>query len=759
MTKIKLMRDVPRFLFTGAFLFLLCMLSLFNSQEALGQIYLDYDTMYVQSDSAFPGDVVWLTISITNTVKISGFSGVFTYDTLILAPDYIIVTFDPGGGAPPETAWDAIMERTERTEVLFSDGAYWSAAVLNRDLDSTSFFSWVGFDRPVLPPDTGAVARIKFKVRQNAQEGATSYLRWCPSAAGNTDANNWADSTGEITYVPKTQDGTFKVRSGGGPPNQYPVFVSMPTYREVNQGATLQFDVTAYDPDGDSLTLWVDPLDLQFDEIYDFPAVDGDSVVSQTFTFSPTFADGPGTISVKFMAEDRRGYLTTQTVSIEIIETAQDYLIASSEQGGVPGSSGRMVPFVITNSIPIYGFQFTLRWDASVVDVDSFVKSDVTSDFTLWTNLPDSSGVATVLIASLQSHTIPAGIETVLYAALSVHEDAPPGEVELQLEDAVESIDPELPSQPLGVFRGIFTVDLFGDAIIDRVVNIADVVGVVAYILDNIEFDARQFLAADVTKNDTVNVADLVGIVNIILNRWTGPSPSSYFGPAAIVRLDYEDLEPGTAGEVKVLADLEVPVAAGQIRIDYDPEQLSFEAPRLSAWSDKFIAEYRDDKQGKLIVVLYSMSNDPISPGEGNILSLPVEVSPDVVDKINLQIGEIVLADENAVQIPVDDGRTLVPQAFELSQNYPNPFNPTTTIKFTLPARGDGGATLPATLKIYNVLGEMVRTLVDEPMSPGVHQRLWDGKDGQGNEVASGVYFYRLKAGEYSETKKMVLLK
>jgi len=141
------------------------------------------------------------------------------------------------------------------------------------------------------------------------------------------------------------------------------------------------------------------------------------------------------------------------------------------------------------------------------------------------------------------------------------------------------------------------------------------------------------------------------------------------------------------------------------------------------------------------------------------MLSLPVTVSPNIINKIKLEIDEILLADENAVKIPVDDGKASVPQAFELYQNYPNPFNPNTTIKFTLPASTDDGATLPTTLKIYNVLGEVVRTLVDEPMSPGVHHKIWDGKDGQGNQVASGIYFYRLRAGKFSETKKMVLLK
>jgi hypothetical protein len=784
MTKIKFVRNIPRLLFTGVLMFLFvlwigsvlsvkdgwqCLVSTsdFDPREALASetdfnetmtdSFLPNDTMWIEDTSAFRDSVFWITLSIRNTVRIAGFTMAITYDTSFLAPEYWLDDWLPCDTCPPETSWGVFQQRTERTDPL--TWTYWAGGIHNKHLDTTRFFAGI-ITGPNLPVGRGAVVRIRFKVHPYAPEGESTPIAFVTGIPEETDKpNTFVDSLGFYDFIPIIRNGTFTVKTGGGPPNACPVFNAMPSQREVNQGATLQFDVTAHDPDGDSLTLYLDPLDAQYDDAYDFPTTDGDSVVTQTFTFSPTFAHGPGTIGVKFKAEDEHGCVSEQMVYIEIIETTQDYLIVSSEQGGVPGSAGRMVPFIITNSIPIYGFQFTLRWDASVVDVDSFVKSDATNDFTLWTNLHDSSGVATVLVASLQGQTIPAGIETVLYAALSVKDGAPPGEVGLQMEDAVESIDPELPSQSLGVLHGKFTIDLFGDAIIDGLVNVADVVGVVAYILDNTEFTSRQFLTADVTENDTVNVADLVGIVNIILHRWTGPSPSPYLGPAAIVRLNYEDLEPGTTGDVRIMADIEVPVAGAQIRIDYDPEQLSFQAPRLSDWSNQFIAEYRDDKQGKLIVVLYSMSNDPISPGEGNFLSLPAAVSPDVMDKINLELGEIVLADENAVEIPVDDGKILVPQAFELSQNYPNPFNPTTTIKFTLPARKDGGASLPTTLKIYNVLGEMVRTLVDEPMSPGAHQTIWDGKDGQGDEVASGVYFYRLKAGEFRQTKKMVLLK
>ena len=104
------------------------------------------------------------------------------------------------------------------------------------------------------------------------------------------------------------------------------------------------------------------------------------------------------------------------------------------------------------------------------------------------------------------------------------------------------------------------------------------------------------------------------------------------------------------------------------------------------------------------------------------------------------------------------------PEKIILFQNYPNPFNPATIIQFAV-VGGDGRAvdgglsTVDASLKIYNLLGQLVRTLVDERMMPGDYQVVWDGKDEQGKEVASGIYFCRLTTGSYQKTQKMVLLK
>jgi hypothetical protein len=94
-----------------------------------------------------------------------------------------------------------------------------------------------------------------------------------------------------------------------------------------------------------------------------------------------------------------------------------------------------------------------------------------------------------------------------------------------------------------------------------------------------------------------------------------------------------------------------------------------------------------------------------------------------------------------------------IPTDFGLKENYPNPFNPATRITFVLPEQ------TMTTLRIYDLLGREVATLIDGALSPGTHSLPWDGKDLDGISVNSGVYFYRLQAGRFSETKRLLLLR
>jgi hypothetical protein len=89
-----------------------------------------------------------------------------------------------------------------------------------------------------------------------------------------------------------------------------------------------------------------------------------------------------------------------------------------------------------------------------------------------------------------------------------------------------------------------------------------------------------------------------------------------------------------------------------------------------------------------------------------------------------------------------------VPNSYSLSQNYPNPFNPVTNIRFAIPTSGF------VSLKIFNVLGTEIASPVNEQLTPGIYEVSFDASD-----YSSGVYYYKLSAGDYSKTKKMILIK
>jgi hypothetical protein len=119
---------------------------------------------------------------------------------------------------------------------------------------------------------------------------------------------------------------------------------------------------------------------------------------------------------------------------------------------------------------------------------------------------------------------------------------------------------------------------------------------------------------------------------------------------------------------------------------------------------------------------------------------------PDSVININFNFPTTAVEDEN-------DQTTRRPAEFELSQNYPNPFNPETEIEYALKKTGH------VTLYIYNVLGEKVKTLLDQNQPAGFYQINWDGKNDNGKPISSGIYLYKLEVNGFSEARKMLLLK
>ena len=101
----------------------------------------------------------------------------------------------------------------------------------------------------------------------------------------------------------------------------------------------------------------------------------------------------------------------------------------------------------------------------------------------------------------------------------------------------------------------------------------------------------------------------------------------------------------------------------------------------------------------------------------------------------------------------IGEDNSLTPDKFALSQNYPNPFNPITNIKFSIPIQSH------VTLKIFNIMGQEIKTLTDRNYSPGVYEFKWDGTNNKNISVASGLYIYQIKSSDFIERKKMLFIK
>jgi len=714
--------------------------------QALSQVLLQYDTLKIVDAYAVPGDTnVTLQVYMRNTIKVAGFTLRMVYDTNLVNPRYTL----------QDTNKVLVASPTTRSSVLpIFMGSLPSPGVMTF-IGSTDWFGTIKY----ISEGAGPVVEFKFKIKSTITQNTDALIKFEGPPGYEWSYNNFSNVGGDTTYVPVLVNGYIHI-TAGVPGNNAPVFGALASQFQVTEGDSLGFLVSASDVDNDTITLYAE---TSLPPNASFPTKIATSTVSQWFVFKPDMTQGTDTFDITFAARDEHWTITKKTVRIIAIDITAggDLLVVSNTEGGVPGSKGRRVPIYLTNAQDIYGVQFTLEYSPTLVGIDSFIRLDRVNGFSVWNNLGDTPGKVTVLIFGLANEKILGGSGPIMDISIRVDTlSTCGGDAVLTLSNAKEaiSLDPNVGSRDLNMTNGLFAIDCFGDVNLDKDVDIGDVVSLVAYILESVSFSTRQLEAADINRDSTIDVGDLVGTINTILGRPIGPAPAGGFPvPLASVELNYEQLKAGEKGEVKVFADLEVSVAGAQLEINYDPKQVKFSTPLLTERSGDLIVQYKDNENGKLIAVLYSLSGKSIEPGQGNILTLPLEANSNLGnEEIKIDLKDVVLADPKAVVIPVK-GQSNLPTAFSLAQNYPNPFNPQTTIRYEI--SGNLTTAVQTTLKVYNVLGQLVRTLVDEPKSSGVYEVIWDGRDSQGEQVSSGVYFYRMTAGKFSESKKMVLMK
>ena len=262
------------------------------------------------------------------------------------------------------------------------------------------------------------------------------------------------------------------------------------------------------------------------------------------------------------------------------------------------------------------------------------------------------------------------------------------------------------------------------------------------------------FTPVNVTANVNGQTIDAVATGGSVYRLWSSGAPSAeYFLVENRQRVGYDTYLPGDGLLIWHVDET--------VTTDNDREWY----PGQPAANHYLIAlEQADGNWALEHKASYGDGGDPF-PGSGNVTSFNGSTSPGsdayltggsfvAVENISAS-GSTMTADliVGLVASVDPEDQTNLPTTASLMQNYPNPFNPSTVISYELSAEAQ------VNLSVFNVLGQHVRTLVDEVIPAGEHRVTWDGRDSNGAEVSSGVYFYKLSADNAGDVKKMILVR
>ncbi len=618
--------------------------------------------------------------------------------------------------------------------------------------------------------------------------GQGSNLYWDVSDADSVVINgvgSYTTATGNISVNPSvstnyvlTAYGGNQTRTAGalvtitvpGDNNNPVISPIVPGSYAVTEGENIAFSVSATDSDGDPIVLKA--LSLPANASFGIGGeVSGVGSATGNFSFTPNRGQA-GAYNIQFQAtDDQFGSSSVATVSITVSEIENDIVYTTSVSGGSPvgGISGKnsiLFPIDFVTAQTVYGVQFDLTYDGNYIEIDSFITTPRTENFVIYDNIGGTPGNVTVLAFGMDNDTVtidPSDNTAILYAAMTLDSTAPPGDYFIDITNGWESInpDPEFPSLALVTDSGIVQVDRMGDVNLDQLVNVADVVNIVGFILGNYGFSPRQFDVADVILNATINVFDLVGVINQIFGIPVSPTAPAYVeGGFATVDLDF-DPKNGNADEIVVKSEMPEMIAGVEMNIKYDPRTIVLGVPELTNDADGLTMSYRDNGRGNIKVLMHFTNpfsdEELIQVGASDLVKIPVRTITEVDEGVTqVRLADVILSTNTGSAVRV--GNPGLPETFVLQQNYPNPFNPTTTINFSI-GSDQVGSVEHVSLDVFNILGRKVTNLIDKEMSTGHYEVVWDATNSSGNKVASGVYLYKLQVGDKRDTKKMLFIK
>jgi hypothetical protein len=280
---------------------------------------------------------------------------------------------------------------------------------------------------------------------------------------------------------------------------------------------------------------------------------------------------------------------------------------------------------------------------------------------------------------------------------------------------------------------------------------------------------------ADIDRNGSVGFTDFLLFVQVFNKKYiTGPSSGKVVTPLAYgidataqFQLIGRHVNASQAnGELAVDIRLSnvTDLKGYAVRLNYDPASVQFvdasdEGETFLNSGDReaelFGVLSHDTEEGEIFITGAITQGATVS-GEGILATLKFRLIGSDPQNALIEIAQGLLIDgklnPSAAQ-NLGQRFALLPTEYALEHNFPNPFNPETIIRYAVPDAGK------VTLVIYSVLGQEIARLVDTDLLPGFYTVRWDGKDAIGRGVASGIYLYRMQAGDFTKAHKMLLLK
>jgi hypothetical protein len=309
-----------------------------------------------------------------------------------------------------------------------------------------------------------------------------------------------------------------------------------------------------------------------------------------------------------------------------------------------------------------------------------------------------------------------------------------------------------------------------GDINLDDEVNLLDILLMIDFILGRVDFTTDQLANSDIfpwtvgeenpTPDGTIDVLDLAVLHNVVL---TGTYPSGTTLNKSISTIWAEgSLDKITEGmNAKLtffISDEGITVKLGCAEkvkgVQVELNQVNTLIPANTVISSVFNqASYHQDNS-HLRLLLYDNHCTTLEPNEYLLASIPFELN----NPEEIVVENVIVADENnsamqKIEIEILYENSEIPTDYSLYQNYPNPFNPSTNIRFSIPQDEF------VTVKVFDMLGQEVSTLFSKPTKAGRYTIDWNGLDKNGKQVSSGSYIYRMTAGGYVQSKKMIYLK